>query len=167
MVPRDALHLTRLVLRILIGANLLMGAGIAALLSASLISPTLVMRGLGVSTGPGGAGLVTGMRLIMLLGLASVPLVHVLLSRLLAVVATVNLGDPFVTENAARITTMAWSLLGIEMLHLAVGTVAAAAPLPLDWNFSVTRWLAVLLLFVLGRVFEHGARMREDLEGTV
>ena len=28
-------------------------------------------------------------------------------------------------------------------------------------------WLAVLLLFVLARVFDHGARMREELEGTV
>ena len=39
--------------------------------------------------------------------------------------------------------------------------------LDLDWNFSLTRWLAVLLLFVLSRVFEQGARMRDDLEGTV
>jgi hypothetical protein len=31
----------------------------------------------------------------------------------------------------------------------------------------VTRWLAVLLLFVLARVFEQGTRMREDLAGTV
>jgi hypothetical protein len=31
----------------------------------------------------------------------------------------------------------------------------------------VTRWLAVLMLVVLARVFEQGARMREDLEGTV
>jgi hypothetical protein len=37
----------------------------------------------------------------------------------------------------------------------------------MNWTFSVTRWIAVLLLFVLARVFEQGARMREDLEGTV
>ena len=40
-------------------------------------------------------------------------------------------------------------------------------PLDLDWSFSVTGWLAVLLLFVLARVFDHGTRMRDDLEGTV
>jgi hypothetical protein len=57
-------------------------------------------------------------------------------------------------------------------LHLAVGAVAASAssksqPLDIDWSFSIAGWLAVLLLFVLARVFEHGTRMREDLEGTV
>jgi hypothetical protein len=53
-----------------------------------------------------------------------------------------------------------------------VGAVAAAVstvevPIDLGWSFSVTRWLAVLLLFVLARVFEQGSRMREDLAGTV
>ena len=57
--------------------------------------------------------------------------------------------------NAARLQTTAWALLGLELLHLAVGAVAAAG------------WLAVLLLFVLARVFDHGTRMRDDLEGTV
>ena len=38
---------------------------------------------------------------------------------------------------------------------------------PLSCNLSLMRWLLVLLLFVLARVFESGARMREDLEGTV
>jgi hypothetical protein len=36
-----------------------------------------------------------------------------------------------------------------------------------DWSFSVTPWLAVLLLFVLAQVFGDGARMRDDLTGTV
>ena len=31
----------------------------------------------------------------------------------------------------------------------------------------MTGWLAVLLLFVLARVFNHGTRIRDDLEGTV
>ena len=39
--------------------------------------------------------------------------------------------------------------------------------LDLDLGFSVTPWLAVLLLFVLARVFAEGTRMRSDLDGTV
>ena len=41
------------------------------------------------------------------------------------------------------------------------------------WQFHATRsvmaWgiLLVLILFILARVFRHGAAMREDLEGTV
>ena len=42
-----------------------------------------------------------------------------------------------------------------------------AVPLNVSWGFSVTRWLAVLMLIVLARVFEQGTRMREELEATV
>jgi hypothetical protein len=88
------------------------------------------------------------------------------------VVDTVRVGDPFVIVNAQRLRTIAWAVLGLELMHLVVGAVAALAssatqPLDIGWSFSVTRWLAALLLFVLARVFEHGARMREDLAGTV
>ena len=82
-----------------------------------------------------------------------------------------RLGDPFVAGNAARLKTMAWALLGLELLHLVVVAVAVGplsnTQLHLDWSFSVTRWLAVLLLFVLAQVFDDGARMRDDLKGTV
>ena len=112
------------------------------------------------------------MRLIMVIGVGSAPLAHILLTRLLAIVETVRLGDPFVAGNAARLQTTAWALLGLELLHLAVGAIAAAAssesqPLDIHWNFSISGWLAVLLLFVLARVFDHGTRLRDDLEGTV
>ena len=36
-----------------------------------------------------------------------------------------------------------------------------------DAGFSVTGWLAVLLTFLLARVFAEGTLMRDDLEGTV
>jgi Protein of unknown function (DUF2975) len=112
------------------------------------------------------------MRLVMVIGIASAPLTHLLLTRLLAIIETVRDGDPFVAGNAARLQTTAWALLGLELLHLAVGAVAAAVssasePLDLNWSFSIAGWLAVLLLFVLARVFDHGTRMRDDLEGTV
>src|ERR1035437_2842586 len=107
-------------------------------------------------------------RLIMVIGVGSAPLAHILLTRLLAIVETVRLGDPFVAGNAARLQTTAWALLGLELLHLAVGAFAAAAssesqPLNIGWHFSISGWLAVLLLFVLARVFGHGARLRGDL----
>ena len=34
-------------------------------------------------------------------------------------------------------------------------------------GFSINGWLAVLLTFLLARVFAEGTLMREDLEGTV
>ena len=103
------------------------------------------------------------MRLVAVAGLASVQLAHVIITRLLAMVETVRVGDPFITANATRLRHIAWVVLGLEVLHLAVGIIAAnsasvAQPLDLNWSFSITPWAAVLLLFVLARVFEVGAR---------
>jgi hypothetical protein len=166
----SALATTRTVVRVLIVLNLILGAGILALSVASLVASDAVFTALGVKAL--NARLIYGMRLIMAIGIGSVPLAHVLLTRVLAIVESVRRGDPFVAGNAARLQTTAWALLGLEVLHLAVGAIAAAAsspaqPLDLDWNFSISGWLAVLLLFVLARVFDYGTRMRDDLEGTV
>lgn len=168
----DTLVLSRRVLRVLIKLNLLMGALIMALLIATLIAEGPVMRALGVPSVPSNLMLVIGMRLIMVLGICAVPVVNFVLTRLLMIVDTVSTGNPFVAANAARLQSIAWALLALELMHFVVGAIAssvssAAVPLHIDWGFSLTRWLAVLLLFVLARVFEQGTRMREDLEGTV
>ncbi len=168
----DTLTLSRRVLRVLIKLNLLMGALILALLIASLIAESWVMRALGARPASGNSMLFVGMRLIAVIGICSVPIVHIMLARLLAIVETVSVGDPFVQANAVRLKTIAWAVLGLELMHFAVGAIAAAvstaaAPLNISWGFSITRWLTVLMLFVLARVFEQGTRMREDLEGTV
>lgn len=168
----NALAVSRRVLRFLITLNLLMGFLILVLWIASLVAEEWVMGALGapptVSNGP----LILGMRLVMAIGVLAAPVTNVALTRLLAIVRTVTLGDPFVADNATRLQQIAYAVLCLELLHLGVGVVEAtvssgAAPLDLDWSFSLTPWLAVLLLFVLARVFAHGTRMREELEGTI
>jgi hypothetical protein len=166
-----ALPAARRLLTALLYVNWLYGLGILGLLLASIVVPGLLFEYLGVRAAGRGT-LELGMRLIMLIGIASVPLAYVILSRLRAIVDTVRDGDPFVAANARRLLTIAWAYLGLEVLHIAVGVVAASAgseaqPLDIHWRFSFTPWVAVLLLFVLARVFDHGARMRADLEGTV
>lgn len=168
----DPLALSRSVLRVLIALNLLLGALILALLVASLIDEPAVMGALGVRPPQGHATLFAGMRLIAVIGICAVPVAHFVLTRLQAIVDTVTAGNPFVLANAARLQGIAWATLGLELMHLVVGTIAArvstaATPLDISWGFSLTRWLAVLMLFVLARVFEQGARMREELDGTV
>jgi hypothetical protein len=168
----DILALSRTVLRLVIKLNLLMGVLILALLLASLIWETFVMRALGVRPADSYPALLFGLRLIMVIGICGVPVVHFVLTRLLAIVESVSLGNPFMQANAARLQTIAWALLALELMNIAVSAIAAKAssakvPLHFDYDFSLTPWLAVLLLFVLARVFEQGARMREDLEGTV
>jgi hypothetical protein len=166
----SALAASQIIVRALIVLNLAVGTLIFALFIASVIARDQVFAALGADVA--NASLIHGMRLIMVIGVGSAPLAHILLTRLLAIVETVRLGDPFVAGNAARLQTTAWALLGLELLHLAVGAIAAAAssesqPLNIGWHFSISGWLAVLLLFVLARVFDHGTRMRDDLEGTV
>lgn len=166
----SVLATTRTLVRALVVLNLVVGAGILALFVASFVARDALFTALGADAT--NVGFAVGGRLIMLIGLASAPLTHALLTRLLAIVETVRQGDPFGADNAARLQTAGWALLGLEVLHLAVGAVSAAAsspsqPMDLDWNFSFTGPLAVLLLFVLARVFDHGARLRQDLEGTI
>ena len=160
------------VLRGLIVLNWIAGVLILALLLASVVAEEPVMRALGAGPAEGNAERVAGMRQIAVLGVVAALVTHVVLSRLLDIVGTVRDGSPFLAENASRLRTIAWSVLGLELLHLLVGLAAAlgnseTAPLDIDWSFSLTRWLTVLLLFVLAQVFEEGARMREELEGTV
>ncbi len=166
------LAVSRKVLRVLIRLNQIMGFLILSLLVASFVAEEWVMEALGLGAGPGRVSVINAGRAIMVIGICAIPLAHVVLTRLEAIVGTVDAGDPFVPLNAARLQTIAWTMLGLEFLHMIVGAIAAAVsteeqPLDVEWNLSITRWLAVLLCFVLARVFEQGTRMRDDLEGTV
>ena len=114
--------------------------------------------------------LLPALRVWILLAVPVVWAVHVLLSRLLAMVETVRTGDPFVPENAVRLKTISWCMLAIQIFGLACGVMAAtmnAAGSNIDWSFSLTGWIAVALLFVLAQVFEHGARLRADLQAMI
>ncbi len=91
---------------------------------------------------------------------------------MLAIVLTVRTGDPFIAANAQRLHDIAWVLLALQLLSIVIGTIGKAVsspahPVHLDAGFSISGWLAVILTFVLARVFAEGAHMREDLEGTV
>jgi uncharacterized membrane protein YeaQ/YmgE (transglycosylase-associated protein family) len=164
-----ALSVSHKVLRILIALNWLFGAAILGLLIWTFLAAGFVARALGADDSP---RVILAMRLIMLVGVVGAPIANAIFSRLLWIVETVRAGDPFVSENASRLQTIAWSVLALELGRFVVVGIAnsvstAARPIHIDLNLSVTPWLAVLLLFVLARVFDHGARMREDLAGTV
>ena len=168
----SALGISRRVLRALVVVNVVYGIAILGLLIWSLFSEELVMDALGVAPAADRGVMLRGMQLVALIGILAVPLLHVILKRLLSIVDTVRAGDPFITDNARRLRIIAQTLFGIQILHLLIGfvisrTKSEVQQLDLDWSFSITPWIAVLLLFVLAGVFEHGARMRADLEGTV
>lgn len=169
--PSAALPIAHAALRILIVLNWLMAAVILALLIA-LPNERWIMEAFDLSPSPDTDRLILGLRAIALLGLAGIPLHYVVLKRLLAIVETVRAGDPFVAANASRLQRIAWALLALQLLSLVIGAIADAVstpahPVHLDAGFSISGWLAVLLTFLLARVFAEGALMRDDLEGTV
>lgn len=164
---------TAAMLRVLSVLNLIAGVGFmlvllatwpaGALLTARLIAkyhdPAIAARAL------------TGIRLLMATGIVAVVPARYLLSALSDIVATLRDGDPFLPDNAALVRTIALALLSLQLLDCALGATSfwlAARHIDVaTWTPSIGGWLAVLVAFVLARVFARGAEMRADLAGTV
>ena len=168
----STLPIAYVVLRIFIVLNWIYGACIVAILAYTFINEPFLLRALHLSSLQENPGIVAGLRSIAVLGILTVPLNLAMLRRLLAMVETLRTGDPFVAANAYRLNAIAWVLLSLQMIGLAIAMIGKAVstpahPLHLDAGFSPGGWLAVIMTFVLARVFAEGTLMREDLEGTV
>ena len=167
-VSARALSVARPVIQGLAILNIVYAVGLMGLLVFSFLMPGWPERALGFDIVSKYPLVPYGLRAIVLIGLAGAAIVHAVLRRLLAIVDTVRVGDPFIPANARHLDAIAWSVLVLEVLRLVVGAVASAVWEPGRLGgFSFAPWLAVLLLFVLSGVFAQGARMREELEGTV
>ena len=166
-----ALPIAYVVLRTLIILNWLVGIAILALLVV-MPNEQWIMSAFKLSPSPEAERLVTGLRAIAVVGLITIPINYLVLKKLLAMVSTVRAGDPFVAANAYRLQAIAWLLLLLQLLSLVIAAIAKAVssaehPLNLDAGVSINGWLAVLLTFILARVFAEGTLMRRDLEGTI
>ena len=107
---------------------------------------------------------------------ANLTVMFVFFGKMRALIESVGKGDPFIPENAQRLNAMAWLILGAKVLAEIVGWLRIYLASLMDpeaastFDFSLYdlhSFLIVLVLFILARVFRHGAAMREDLEGTV
>ncbi len=166
-----ALPIAFVVLRLLIILNWLVGIAILALLVV-MPNEQWIMSAFKLSPSPEAERLVMGLRAIAVIGLITIPINYLVLKKLLEMVSTVRAGDPFVAANAYRLQAIAWLLLLLQLLGLVIAAIAktvstAEHPLDLDAGISVNGWIAVLLTFILARVFAEGTLMRRDLEGTV
>ena len=156
-----ALPIAYVVLRALIVLNWLVGVAILALLVV-IPNEQWIMRAFELTPSPEAQRLIMGLRMAAVLGLVAIPLNHFVLKRLVAIVETVRQGDPFVAANAVRLQVIAWLLLALQLLSMVIGAVGEAIstpehPVDLDAGFSINGWLAVLLTFVLARVFAEGS----------
>jgi hypothetical protein len=172
MKHSTALPIAWITLRILIVVNWIFGACILGLLIYTFVNQPWTMRALEVTDLPNADEVMWGMRGIAALGVIAIALNYLILTRLLAMVETVRAGDPFVAANAYRINTVAWLILVMQLISIAIAAIGKLISTPghefhLDAGFSTNGWLAVILTFVLARVFAEGTLMREDLEGTI
>ena len=172
MKQATVLPIAWIFLRILVVLNWIYGIAILGLVIFANSNPTWFMKAIDVPEGIEPRPIMMGLTAIALLGVLAVPLNHLILTRLLRMVETVRAGDPFVAANAYRLQAIAWCLLALQLLSITIAATGKSIasknfPLHLDAGFSVNGWLAVILTFVLARVFAEGTLMREDLDGTV
>jgi len=166
-----ALPIAYVVLRILIVLNWLFGAAILALLLL-LPNEQWIMSAFKLTPSADTTRLIWGLRGAAALGLVTIPLNYMILKRLTAMIETVRTGDPFVADNARRLQVIAWVLVALQILSIAIAAIGKAVstpahPVNMDAGFSIGGWLAVLFAFILARVFAEGTLMRADLDGTV
>lgn len=112
--------------------------------------------------------------LAMLITLCALGLMYDFVKRLGQIIDTVGQGDPFITDNADRLTRMAWLAMAVELVLIPATILSSWAEhnLPeghfeLHSDVSLTCFILAVILFILARVFRKGAEMRAELEGTV
>jgi hypothetical protein len=114
-------------------------------------------------------------------GLIGVGLLIFVFRAISAIIASAMSDDPFIDENADRLSRVGWLLVGLAGLQAATGMVleplvekieaaSASANINIDGvgpDMSPISILTILLVFVLAQIFRRGAEMRGELEGTV
>lgn len=97
-----------------------------------------------------------------------------MLKTLLDLVRSVEDGTPFSRLNAALLRMVGWLMIAIQVVGIPLALLAARieeiidpAEASNDLGISLNSVLAILIAFILAGVFEQGAEMREELEGTV
>lgn len=165
-VPRpNVLSLSSTLLSVLVALNIVFATIFIIILISTWVPSVDWAAALRYHDNP--AAMLHAIRWAIMLGIMASAAAHIIFVRLRAIVATVRTGSPFVVKNAERLRSIAWGLLAIQTINLAFGYLSFRTDEQLGWSFGLTGWLAVLLLFVLAKVFEHGAAMNEELEGTV
>lgn len=167
------LRVTRLLVYLIMGLVAMAGAVIAAV---SVILPffwTDAVAELG-KTNPGldPAALLPNMLSVFALGILVLGLIWTIMRKLLAVIASVEVGNPFVRANALRLKTIGWLMVGLQIVGVPLAIAAGKAAdmfgeSDTGLDISLNGILAILLVFILAGIFERGAEMREELEGTV
>ena len=99
-------------------------------------------------------------------------LIWTMMRKLLAIIASVEIGNPFVLANAVRLKAIGWIMVALQLVGIPLALIAGRTAdmfgeSDTGLDLSLNGILAILLVFILAGIFERGAEMREELEGTV
>ncbi len=93
-------------------------------------------------------------------------------AQLRSILRTLAEGDPFVPENAPRLTHIAVALGLIELVR-NIAVLITSATLDLGDGYEATIrlnaavWGAVIVVLILAQVFKEGTRLREEEKMTI
>jgi hypothetical protein len=169
--PPAVLRLTRPFLTFTsVVAALCVVAG-AGLLVAGLLMPERVSFGSRFAPGLPQEDRVRALMLAAATLMASGALFVAVALQLRKLVDTAIAGDPFIVENGRRLRRIAWLVFLLDFVtrvgKMGVAAVAAPGPAPLSLPVSFTGLLMVMMILVLAHIFEHGSRLRSDVQGTI
>ncbi len=93
-------------------------------------------------------------------------------AQLRRILSTLAEGDPFVPNNAPRLTRIAIAIGLIEIIRMcSVVVLAATVDLGEGYvaniNINLAVWGAIIVLLILAQVFKEGTRLREEEKMTI
>jgi len=118
-------------------------------------------------------GVMPGQLVIGLAGLAViVPGVIFICLQLRRILLTLADGDPFVPENASRLSRVGIAIAAMELIRIGVVMVVSTMPSlvgdePPRLSTQFILWISVAALFVLSQVFREGTRLRDEEKMTI
>lgn len=172
---RDPLLITvRVIAIFLIVIMAIVIAALVVVAPAVVIKQADVLRELAAEGYAGDGTVIWAIAAVIALAIVPLALIIQFLRTGIAMIDSVGEGDPFVPENATRLSRMGWLTLAAQLAALPIGALAAwidqrvpQADIDVDFDVSGSGIALALVLFILARIFRHGAAMRDELEGTV
>ncbi len=165
------LHVTRSFLLGFSGLSLVIGC--IVLLIHFTVGPEFYASDKSLVTGTNDLIEIRLLPIIMLLASFAFYLWSRFCSALRAIILSVGHGDPFISDNAMRLRSMGWLMTASYLAMLLAGTALrytyneVLTPNHADIVSILTNLFYISILFILARVFDLGAEMRGELEGTV
>lgn len=104
-----------------------------------------------------------------LVALPTLGFVWLIINRLRAILAAVNVGDAFEYPNVQRLRVVGWGLIGLQLTSYVetVGRPFVEGGARAEFDLNGDMWIAILVVFILAEVFRQGAQMRDDAQMTV